>query len=162
MWWYLSGGEKGFGKGANPVTSNPHQPLVNTPSGYAGGYHPKSLANLAIGRAKLIEKRKNGELTNPEGYSLTSRLKQSLTKPLRKPLPDAPAGDLLVYATLKAAIATKAIPFLETWNRNEGKVSDKTQLLGDILIEVVFRDINSGKASDNNPSGTPYPALPPG
>ena len=31
-----------------------------------------------------------------------------------------------------------------------------------ILVEVVFRDINSGKAKDDNPDSSSYPAPPPG
>ena len=119
------------------MTTDPNKYLAHTPSGYVNGYAPQSLANLAKGRARLAEKRARGEPINPDGYSLTSRLKQSLTKPLKKPLPDAPAGDLLVYATLKAAIATKAIPFLETWNRSEGKVPEKHAVLGKVIFEVV-------------------------
>lgn len=62
--------------------------------------------------------------SNPNGYSLTARLKHCLTKPLEEPGKDATAGELLVHATLKAAIATKAVPFIEVWNRAEGRVKE--------------------------------------
>ena len=115
---------------------------------------PNSLANL---KPYLPGTNGHGRV-----YSLANRLKHALDHPLTEPKVDAPVGEHIVYATLKGAIDLVPVAFRETWDRTEGKVLDKTAVVGDILIEVVFRDINSGKASDNNPSGTPYPALPPG
>lgn len=84
--------------------------------------HPMSLANLAIGRARLVEKRKNGELSNPEGSSLTSALKRGLNKPFQVPDVDAPVRDHIVYKTLKGAYDLVPVAFKETWDRAEGKV----------------------------------------
>ena len=90
--------------------------ISEKPLKYARGMNPNSRKNLNPGF--------HGQGNGQNGYSLTSRLKNSLTKPLVKPADDAPAGDHLVYATLKAAIETKAVPFMETWNRAEGKLKE--------------------------------------
>ena len=96
--------------------------LSDEPLKVERGKHSNSVANLAVGRAKLAEKRKNGELTNPEGYSLTSALKTSLNKPFSKPALDAPVRDHIVYKTLKGAYDLVPVAFKETWERVEGKV----------------------------------------
>jgi len=100
------------------------------------------------GRGKNPNSRKNlkpgyhGQNNGQNGFSLTSRLKTCLNKPLQEPGKDATAGELLVHATLKAAIATKAVPFIEVWNRTEGKVpGDGVQVnFNEIKILVVYED----------------------
>ncbi len=96
--------------------------------------HPMSLANLAIGRARLVEKRKNGELSNPEGSSLTSALKRGLNKPFQVPDVDAPVRDHIVYKTLKGAYDLVPVAFKETWDRAEGKVEGDTPPSRDIRV----------------------------
>ena len=127
---------------------------ASRPEKYPLGKHPNSLANL-----KPYKPGTNG---HGRVYPLKERLAHALDKPLTAPKENAPAGDHVVYATLKGAIDLVPVGVRETWDRVEGKVPDKTAIIGDILIEVVFRDINSGKTKDDNPSGSPYPALPPG
>ncbi len=80
---------------------------------YEHGRHPNSLANL-----KPFPPGTNG---NPRpGYSLTSRLKDSLNKPLRKPTDDAPVGDHIVYETIRGALEHEVTPLREVWDRNDG------------------------------------------
>ena len=97
--------------------------------------HPMSLANLAIGRAKLVEKRLNGELSNPEGSSLTSALKHGLNKPFQVPDADATVRDHIVYKTLKGAYDLVPVAFKETWDRAEGKVEGDNEK-GDTNIQI--------------------------
>lgn len=82
--------------------------------------HPNSLKNL-----RPNPNWKPGVVANPLGQSLKQCLERMMDKPLPSspPPPDAPARDHLVYATVKAAIEGKSIPFLEVWNRLAGKVS---------------------------------------
>jgi len=95
--------------------------------------HPNSLANL-----KPYSKGENG---HKGGYNLTERLYHSLNKPLREPAADAPSGEQIVYNTIKGAIELVPVAFRETWDRSEGKAPDRTQLLGDIMVQVVFRNL---------------------
>lgn len=88
------------------------------------GKHPNSIANLAKGRAKLVEMRKNGELLNPNGYSLKSRLLNLLDKPLVKPGEDSTVGDQLAYSSIEGAILREPTPFREVWDRVDGKLQD--------------------------------------
>lgn len=89
------------------------------------GKNPKSLANLIP--------YKPGQNGNPKpGNSLLAVLKNALTKEKRLEI---------INSTIEGAILREPAPFHEVWDRVEGKVPDKNLLLGDILIEVVFRDL---------------------
>ena len=106
------------------MTTHSKKPLSPTPSGYPEGYHPNTLANLAKGRAKLAEMRKNGILTNPKGYSLKSALIDTLAKPLTPPKKDALARDLFIHSTIEGAILREPTPFKEVWDRVDGRLQD--------------------------------------
>jgi len=97
------------------TTKAQKKPLASTPTGYPNGHNPNSLVNLAKGRAKLAEMRKNGELTNPGGYSLRSELKQALKDRRRE----------LLENTIQGAIDLMPTPFHEVWDRVDGKLNDK-------------------------------------
>ena len=103
---------------------------------YKRGQHPNSRKNL-----QMFPKGSNGDHSH-NGYTLTSALKDSLHKPLRRPDLDAPVRDHIIYATLKGAIACEptSAHLKEVWDRSEGKLIDKQAFLGDILIEVVYRN----------------------
>jgi len=100
------------------------------------GLHPKSMANLELGK---FPKGSNGDRSH-SGYTLTSALKDSLHKPLRRPDLDAPVRDHIIFSTLQGALEREPTPFKEVWDRSEGKLIDKQAILGDILIEVIYRD----------------------
>lgn len=76
--------------------------------------NPNSLANLIPYKPG----------TNGHGrvYPLKLRLQHALDHPLVAPKDDAPAGDHIVYATLKGAKDLVPVAFRETWDRVEGKV----------------------------------------
>lgn len=102
---------------------------------------PKSLANLN----PPYQPGTNG---HGRVYPLKERLQHALDKPLTKPKDDAPAGDYVVYATLKGAIDLVPIAVRETWDRVEGKVLEKHAIVGDILIEVVYGNRYSSSNED--------------
>jgi len=81
--------------------------------------HPNSLANLK-------PPYKPGENGHGRVYPLKERLRHALDHPLKEPPPNAPAGDHLVYATLKAALEVVPIAFRETWDRVEGSIEKTT------------------------------------
>jgi len=113
---------------------------------YPRGKHPNTLKNL-----KPFPKGHNGN-PNP-GYSLTSRLRDSLKKPLKKPKGDAPVGDLLVYSTLVGALEREPTPFRETWDRVDGKLQDNssgTTINADkvIVISKIPRSLPEGKKEE--------------
>lgn len=93
---------------------------------YKRGQSPNSQKNL-----KPFPKGSNGGL-NKRGYSLTAALKHALTN-------DAKRREL-VESTIAGAILREPAPFREVWDRVEGKVAERHQILGDINIEVVFED----------------------
>lgn len=80
--------------------------------------NPNSLANL---KPYLPGTNGHGRV-----YPLKERLRHALDHPLVVPKADAPAGDHLVYATLKGAIDLVPPAFHEAWDRTEGKVRDDT------------------------------------
>ena len=96
--------------------------------------NPRSLANLIP--------YKPGENGHQGGYPLKERLQHSLNYPLKQPGKAATAGEVLVYSTLKGAIAREPTPFREVWDRVEGKVPDKRDVtfngegLSDILMKL--------------------------
>ena len=92
---------------------------------YKPGQHPNSRKNLNPGY--------HGQNNGQNGYSLTSELKHALQ--------DRERRKLLIASTIEGAIAREVTPFKEVWDRVEGKVPDKTAIMGDIVIEVVFRDL---------------------
>ena len=100
---------------------------VTRPEKYPAGRHPKSLANL--------RPYKPGENGHQVSYPLKERLRHALDHPLKEPKPDAPAGDHLVYATLKAALEVVPVAFREAWDRVEGKLTDQAPVRD---INVVF------------------------
>ena len=90
---------------------------------------PQSSVKKVDGRGKHPNSRKNlipfhpGHQHNPHpGYPLKEKLQDMLRKPLKEPKDDAPAGDQLVYSTLKGAIDLVPVAFNQTWDRVEGKV----------------------------------------
>ncbi len=102
------------------------------PLKYKPGQNPNSLKNLRAGNPPID--------IGKHGYSLTSALKDNLNKPLKVPDLDAPVRDHIVYATLQGALKREPTPLREVWDRSDGKLIDKQALIGDILIEVVYRD----------------------
>ena len=110
------------------------------------GRNPASRKNLKVGG-------REGQNPNANGYSLTSRLKQCLNKPLEDPGKNATAGELLVHATLKAAIATKAVPFIEVWNRAEGKVPGDVPVIQNLnVVFVVGKGYQEAVIASINPA----------
>ena len=102
---------------------------------YKHGQHPNSRKNL-----KPFPPGVNG---NPHpGHSLTLAIKDALRKPLKRPSEDAPVRDHIVYATLAGAINCEptSAHLKEVWDRVEGKVPERHAIIGNILIEVVYRD----------------------
>ena len=88
--------------------------------------NPNSLKNL-----KPFPPGTNG---NPHpGYSLALRLKDAMRKPLVEPAPDATAGELIVYATLKGALECEpsSAHLREVWDRVDGKVIEKRDITFD-------------------------------
>jgi len=81
---------------------------------------------------------KKGENGHKGGYNLTERLYHSLNKPLKEPELDAPAGEQIVYKTIKGAIDLVPVAFREAWDRSEGRVPDKTGLSQNINIVFVI------------------------
>ena len=81
------------------------------------GTNPVSLANLK-------PPYKPGENGHGRVYPLKERLRHALDHPLKEPNPDAPAGERIVYATLKGAINCEPTfaHLREVWDRVEGKV----------------------------------------
>ena len=102
------------------TTTNSNKPLSSTPGGYPNGYNPNGLANLVKGRARLAEKRANGELTNPAGYSVTAEVKQILKNKTRR---------VEIAETMVRESAAGNVPMVrELLDRVEGKVEpDKPQ-----------------------------------
>ena len=99
--------------------------------------HPNSLANLK-------PPYKPGENGNPKpGNSLKAALLNALGEPLKEPKANAPARDHVIYATLKGAIACEpsSTHLKEVWDRNEGKVADKTDhtFNGEGLSEILSK-----------------------
>ena len=101
------------------------------PPKYKPGQHPNSRANLR-------PPYKPGTNGHGRVYPLKERLAHALDKPLTPPKKDAPAGDHVVYATLKGAIDLVPVAFKETWERTEGKVPDKTAIVGDIQVRFII------------------------
>lgn len=63
---------------------------------------------------------------------------------LEKPADDAPAGDLLVYATLKNAIKCVPVAFREAWDRAEGRVEGDS-------VSINFNEIKILVVRENTP-----------
>lgn len=82
--------------------------------------HPNSLANLK-------PPYKPGENGHGRVYPLKERLRHQLDHPLVEPKDNAPAGERLVYATLKGAIDLVPTAFNQTWDRVEGKVPEPSR-----------------------------------
>lgn len=119
------------------------KPLALTPTGYPNGHNPHSLANLKKGRAKLAEKRKNGELTNPNGYSITSEIKQMLREDAEFISPHARPKDKLFRQQIAREMLVKAaqgdVPMVkEVLDRTEGKVPEPAKDIPVTNINVVF------------------------
>ncbi len=89
----------------------------------------KSLANLIP--------YKPGQNGHQGGYNLTERLRHSLDHPLTEPDENSPAGERLVYATLKGALDLVPTPFREAWDRAEGKVTDVKEIRGELVLRIV-------------------------
>ena len=109
---------------------------IRNKKGDTRGLHPKSLANLAKGQ---FPKGSNGDRSH-SGYTLTSALKDSLHKPLRRPDLDAPVRDHIIYATLKGAIACEptSAHLKEVWDRSEGKVPGDQPPVSNINVVFVI------------------------
>ena len=108
------------------------------------GNNPNSQANLVLGRAKLAELRKNGVLTNPNGYSLTAAIKHQLAKEADFISPTATPNTKLWGEQITRAILVRAasgdVPMVkEVWDRVDGKVNDpdKGNTYTDIKILIV-------------------------
>ena len=117
---------------------------ASRPEKYPLGKHPNSLANL-----KPYKPGTNG---HGRVYPLKERLAHALDKPLTAPKENAPAGDHVVYATLKGAIDLVPVAVRETWDRVEGKVPDKTLPAPNINILFVigkgYSDAQLGISTD--------------
>ena len=113
------------------------------------GEHPNSLKNL---EATKFPKGVSGNAGSGNGYSVTAEVKHILKEKPRR---------VAIAERMVSESEAGNVPMLkELLDRTEGKVPDKTAIIGDILIEVVFRDINSGKAQDDNSSSSSHPAPP--
>jgi len=86
------------------------------PIKYPRGHNPNSRKNLIVGDI--------GQDHSKSGYSITSRVKDYLSKPLKPPPPDAPARDVLAYSILEGAILRESTPLKETLDRVDGKIPD--------------------------------------
>jgi len=135
---------------------------------YRRGQHPNSRNNLVP-----LEPGNNipaGMDKNPARYSITSRVKDYLGKPLKPPPPDAPARDVLAYSILEGAILRESTPFREVWDRVDGKIPDavNTTNIDNRTVNII---VSSDKAKtltesvgnrlaplqvDNNPDDTQY------
>ena len=111
-----------------------------------------------------------GSCGNPDpsrnGYSVTSRVKDLLAEVSDFIPPDANPNDKKYRDQIARQMIIEScrgnVPMIrELLDRTEGKVPDKTAIIGDILIEVVFSD-NRNKAADQNPNSLTAPSLPPG
>ena len=112
------------------------------------GLNQNSLKNL-----KPYPKGVNGQIASGHtpGYSLTSRLKDALDKPLEAPAEDASVKDLIVHSTIQGAILREPTPFKEVWDRTEGKVTDTHAIIGGIILRIVDDD-DSNQGTDNPPA----------
>lgn len=96
--------------------------------------HPNSLKNLIP--------YKPGQNGNPKpGNSLTAQLKNALV--------DNPElAKQFIASTIQGAIKREPTPFRELWDRVDGKLVDKTAILGDIVIEVIYDDRHKAENKD--------------
>ena len=109
------------------------------PKGGHKKYMPseKSLSNLIP--------YKPGQNGHGRVYPLKERLQHALDHPLVEPKPNAPAGEWLVYQTLKAALEIVPVAFRETWDRVEGKVPS-----GEPAVQIDNRQIHVTVASEQD------------
>ena len=81
---------------------------------------------------------KPGENGHGRVYPLKERLRHALDHPLKKPKDDAPAGEHIVYATLKGALNCEPTfaHLREVWDRVEGKLQDQTVAIDNRQIHI--------------------------
>ena len=90
---------------------------------YPRGYHPNSLKNLAIGRARQ-KSWQPGQSGNPAGVSLKKHVSDILREPLRGvDSKTAKAIELLAMAIVRDAIKGSKEDRKEIWERLEGKIA---------------------------------------
>jgi len=96
--------------------------------------HPNSLANLAIGRAVLAEKAKNGLLynQNPDGYSLAAALKTRLRR-------SPELREQIIDSTIQGTLEREPTPFKELWDRVDGKLAQPISGSVELNHNIVFR-----------------------
>ena len=107
---------------------------------YPPGKHPNSAKNL-----KPFKKGTRSVSTNPEGYSITSRVKDLLKEKSSLIPPNADPNDLCYRDQIARQIVTKAAqgdtPMVkELWDRTDGKVAgdgDKGNTYNDIKVLIV-------------------------
>jgi len=97
------------------------------------GRAPQSLANLVIGRAKLAEKRRNGEFSNPAGYSVTAEVKQLLKNRARR----LRVAEALVQTATLPNSRGYATALTQLLDRTEGKVKEQVQVEGNVTLMFV-------------------------
>jgi len=104
---------------------------IAKPAKYPRGQHPNSRANLK-------PPYKPGENGHGRVYPLKERLRHALDHPLKKPKDDAPAGEHIVYATLKGALNCEPTfaHLREVWDRVEGKLQDQTVAIDNRQIHI--------------------------
>ena len=100
---------------------------------YPHGQHPNSRKNLVP-----YPKGVSGNAGSGNGYSLTAALKTKLRK-------EPNLREQIVNSTIQGAILREPTPFREVWDRVDGKVADRHAVLGDIVIEVIYRDKGVGE-----------------
>ena len=106
---------------------------------YKPGQHPNSRKNL-----RPFHPGENGN--QHSGYSLTDQLRDSLRRPLVPPGPKAPAGEHIVYATLEGAKLREPKPLDIVWDRVEGKLIERREVIGDIrAVTIVVGSEDSKK-----------------
>ena len=99
-------------------------------------------------RLRNLENRivwKPGESGNPEGYSITSRLRDLMHETCPFDTQGRVWGETIAESLARQSLTTvEAIKVL--LDRNEGTIADKKAILGDITIRVIYGDKGGNNA----------------
>jgi hypothetical protein len=101
---------------------------------YSRGQHPNSQKNLVpIKPGEVLR----GNNIPGKGYSLVSRLKDKMTKPLETLGPEAPIGERIVVSLLEGALKREATSILAVLDRHEGPVNQSSSYQDNRAIYIV-------------------------